>query len=345
MPADAQAQSRPAEDAAAKTGDTAESGASACGSLAVMQPWTGLYARKQYWDSLGKRDRALHILRSLQQKHPQWVFCGPSAALVHGLPLAYAEMETVHIAMAGNARTSTAHVRRHTLEVNPVTLVGGLRATPLIRTAFDCARTMDFKHGLAVTDAVIRRLSWSPTQPAESFAAISGRWPFRQIALRAARHANALSESPGESMARAAMIEQGFSLPELQVEIPRPLEPGRVFRVDFLWHIDEKRAVIGEFDGKIKYEDERLLKGTNAARVLADEQHREAQLSLMETPILRLSFADVMNSSRFVAILQGYGIPRRNVARATLHWDPRGELHARFSNVLLPWSAPHKRGQ
>ena len=106
------------------------------------------------------------------------------------------------------------------------------------------------------------------------------------------------------------MIELGFAVPELQVEVARPLEPNRTFRIDFCWTLQDGSRVFGEFDGNAKYEDPRLLKGRSAARVLADEQHRESQLTLLGTPMLRLCYRDIIDPARLGAILSSYGIPR-----------------------------------
>ena len=124
------------------------------------------------------------------------------------------------------------------------------------------------------------------------------------------RYADARSESGGESIARAAMIRQGFALPELQVDLPQPMNHQRSFRVDFLWNRLDGGRVIGEFDGMQKYEDEAMLGGRSSLRALADEQHREAQLTLYGMPIVRFSYQDVMDDRRFVELLDRYGVPR-----------------------------------
>ena len=128
--------------------------------------------------------------------------------------------------------------------------------------------------------------------------------------MRTMHYADARSESGGESIARAAMIQHGFALPELQVALPRPLDRRRSYRVDFLWTRLDGSRVIGEFDGMQKYEDAALRGGRTPMRVLADEQHREAQLPLYGMPIMRFSSKDVANTGRFVKLLDQYGIPR-----------------------------------
>lgn len=106
------------------------------------------------------------------------------------------------------------------------------------------------------------------------------------------------------------MIEQGFALPRLQVAFPQPLDRSRTYRVDFLWTRIDGNNVIGEFDGMQKYEDTTLRNGRSPLRVLADEQHRESQLTLYGMPIVRFSYRDIMNESTFANLLKRYGIPQ-----------------------------------
>lgn len=133
-------------------------------------------------------------------------------------------------------------------------------------------------------------------------------------AVRAMRLADPRSESGGESIARGAMIELGYALPELQVPFERPLGGDRAFRVDFLWTRDNGSGVIGEFDGMQKYENPALRNGRSSVRALADEQHREAQLSLYGMPIVRFAYRDVVQPGRLGRLLDLYGIPRSEEA-------------------------------
>ena len=54
----------------------------------LVSPAHGLYARRTWWDALGYSAQTLAIMRSLQADHPDWVFCGPSAALALGCDVA-----------------------------------------------------------------------------------------------------------------------------------------------------------------------------------------------------------------------------------------------------------------
>lgn len=52
---------------------------------AVLRVFRGLYAEPAYWESLDPHEQVRHIVRALAIQHPDWVFCGPTAAIMHGL--------------------------------------------------------------------------------------------------------------------------------------------------------------------------------------------------------------------------------------------------------------------
>lgn len=274
-----------------------------------------MYARDLHWRSLSKARRMLYVMRTMQSLHPNWVFCHESAAVAFGLPVSHEKLGEVHVAMSRSQRNANSKgVRWHVVEHDELAVVQGLQVTSLPRTAFDCMRTADFGQALAVADGVLRASGKRPSWFVSRFGDIAANHAGASHAVRTMHYADARSESGGESIARAAMIRQGFALPELQVDLPQPLNPHRSFRVDFLWNRLDGGRVIGEFDGMRKYEDEAMLGGRSSLRALADEQHREAQLTLYGMPIVRFSYQDVMDERRFVGLLDRYGIPRSDEA-------------------------------
>ncbi|MFR4548210.1 MAG: hypothetical protein ACLT4Y_07835 [Bifidobacterium breve] len=62
----------------------------------IVRVYRGLYAVRTYWDQLDQHERTRHIVRSLALWHPQWVFCGPTAAVMHGLRLLQAVIADLH---------------------------------------------------------------------------------------------------------------------------------------------------------------------------------------------------------------------------------------------------------
>ena len=55
----------------------------------VVRPARGMYARAAYWSGLSKPEKMLHVMRTAQSIHPDWVFCHESAAVAFGLPVSY----------------------------------------------------------------------------------------------------------------------------------------------------------------------------------------------------------------------------------------------------------------
>lgn len=197
----------------------------------IVSPRSYLYARKGYWDGLGRRQREEHILRAEAALRPELVLCHASAALLHGLPVSFRRLANVHV-LSGERWPSTrsaGRVTRHkrTEATRPmVERIDGILVTSLEDTIIDCLLELGFREGLAIADAGLARLG---IDAAELGALISERGRHRpgvRHALETARHADARSESGGESMARAIMIEHGFMLPELQVPIENPDNPG-----------------------------------------------------------------------------------------------------------------------
>lgn len=283
----------------------------------VVRPVRGMYARLAYWGALSKPQRQLHVMRTMQELHPDWVFCHESAAVAFGLPVSYDRLDRIHVATTRkNRNASTKDIRWHVVEGDEPECTHGIRVTSLPRTVFDCMRTAGFGQALAVADGALRASGRSPGSFVSCFERFEGGFAGLARAVRAMRHADARSESGGESIARAAMIQQGFALPELQVAFPQPLDENRFFRVDYLWTRMDGSKVAGEFDGMQKYEDPALLGGRSSLHALIDERHRESQLTLYGMPIVRFTYQDVANGARFRSLLERYGIPRsEDVAR------------------------------
>ena len=295
----------------------------------VVRPRRGMYARPSHWNSLARPLQAISVLCTLQELHPDWVFCHESAALAFGLPVSYVGMDDVHVAVDRKNRgtSKSSATKFHVIDDLQPVKVRGLWVTPLDRTTLDCLRTLEFGRALAIADCALRRTGTGRLPFIRCFREVGKTCRKADRAVHIMRHADARSESGGESIARAAMIELGYEVPRLQVTLPRPLEAERSFRVDFLWSGEDGKGVIGELDGMQKYDDEAMRAGRSSVRVLADEQHRESQLTLYGMPIVRLSFADVMRRERLISLLDAYGIPRN---------EALGEFERRLLDIGSP---------
>lgn len=270
-----------------------------------------VYARPGYWASLKQTQRSLHILRALSAAHPSWVFCGPSAALAFGLSVSYQLLSKVHVLTSKKSHTRSGDgMCRHISGECETTAVNGVMVTTIERTVFDCLRLADFRHGLAIADSALH-LGLASKEDLLAFIEhqdkrISG-W---EQALKTMGHADKRAESGGESIARATIIEQGFMLPELQHVVHDPVDSSIEFRVDFWWEVKGQPTIIGELDGHDKYVDPAMTKGRSIVDVMTDERLRESHISGTGAKVMRFSFADVLNTTYFVHLLESFGAPR-----------------------------------
>ncbi len=275
----------------------------------LVEPHPRLFARPEYWSTLEPDEQGAHIVRGVAMLHPDWVFSHYSAALVHGLYVSKNLLDNVHV--ASSYRGQNGSVAHHAARSRSYVVVDGIRVTPLIETIFECLRSCRFFDGLPIADSGLAKSGMS-LDALE--AAIASAWrtsPGIATALTTLSHADARSESGGESAARSIMIEEGLLVPDLQVEVPDPLEPGRVSRIDFLWKLHGgSRKVAGEFDGMRKYRNARFMGGRTLENVLVDERERESHLVAAGVSVIRFKYRHVLDRSGFVRLLESHGIPR-----------------------------------
>lgn len=282
----------------------------------IRRPFRGMYARCETWDALDPRQRHLHIMSTLASKHPAWTFCGPSAALLHGLAVSNDSLSKIHVAQDGLRRTSSASLAWDWADPRDPIEIHGIQATSLAQTSFDCMRTMSFGNALAIADSALRISRHDRSWLQSAIGMQKDGFHGARHARQAASFADGRAESGGESIARATMIQHGFMLPELQVVIRDPIS-GQQRRVDFFWELPGGRRVIGELDGRQKYVDPAMTNGRDAIGILADERLRESRLTL-NAPVMRFSYRDVVadNGRRLARIMDAFGIPR------TRDYDP-----------------------
>ena len=281
----------------------------------VVRPLVGTYARLATWEALNIRKRHLHVVRAIARRHPHWVFCGPTAALVYGLAVSNSCIESPHVAESGCRHRKAGGITWHWERDHEFVVVDGLRVTTLERTVFDCMRWLGLGSALAIADSALRRYgrdrSWLEEIVAANGSGCRGAAQARQVASLA----DGRAESGGESIARARMLELGFAAPELQVEMCDPID-GRRYRVDFLWRLPGSRDVAGELDGLEKYVNPEMTRGRSTVSVMAAERRRESRLSLL-VGVMRFSFFDAVRNQgrRLGELMEAFGIPRSDGRR------------------------------
>lgn len=80
----------------------------------VVSPARGLYVSAGRWEGLKTDQRTMFLARGLQEKHPDWVFCGPTAAVAYGVDVSWSLQGNVHVATTrGGHSPNGALVHRH----------------------------------------------------------------------------------------------------------------------------------------------------------------------------------------------------------------------------------------
>ena len=164
--------------------------------------------------------------------------------------------------------------------------------------------------GLAVADSALRDYGLAREDLA-GFVRAQPRARGSRQALQTIGWADGRSENGGESVARGIMIELGFCVPELQVLVEDPAHPGCEFRVDYVWETGVARPIFGELDGASKYADRGGTGEKVSGKALLAERRRESRLTLCNASIMRFSFEEAKTRPFFKALLERYGVPRR----------------------------------
>lgn len=250
------------------------------------------------------------MLRGLGQLHEGWVFAGASAAVAHELSVSWRLLEPLEIAGAYGGRTFLdGRVRTRRVVGDRPVRANGVRATSLERTVLDCVRSMPLRDALAVIDSALASGELSRSG-FEEYVDIEGAGCHGVGRARlAALLADGRAGSGGESIARAAMYELGFALPELQTEVRDPMD-GRVYFADFCWELDDGRVVYGELDGGEKYENPEMTQGRGALWKMRRERLRESRLTLGGRAVVRFSLEDVADARYFNDLLLEFGVPK-----------------------------------
>lgn len=276
----------------------------------LVSPLPHLYVRADLWRRLSLTERTRRLIAGLSRLHPSWTFCGTSAAVMHGLCLSEAVQRPIEVAAASRTqRHPTGDVARRYVSGDRPTLAAGVPVTSIERTVFDCARRLGLREGLAVADSALRLGALDRERLAAYVREMGPHHHGYRTALLVAALADPRPENGKESIARATMYELGFALPDLQVPFADPMDPSRVFRVDFLWTLPDGTVIIGELDGGEKYRDP-VMSGGSPLVALRGERRRESRLTIDRPKIVRFSPDEVDDVAFLNRLLETFGVPR-----------------------------------
>lgn len=230
------------------------------------------------------------------------VLARESAAVMHEIPLVGDIPRQVQVVRPGrDGGRSSAGIR--TLRAGcdfQTVLDDGMPVASVEQTLADLGRRRPLRDVLAGFDAMLR--AGRVTKEGIAAAAPERTWGKSRL-RRTIEVADPDSESPGESLSRAVMIEHHLPLPTLQEPV-RDQGGGLLGRVDFIW---SEFGVIGEFDGRVKYGRE--LTGRRVDDVLLAERRRELDIeSATGMRVVRWLWDDALREQGLLEILAGAGI-------------------------------------
>ncbi|MFM9378209.1 hypothetical protein [Gordonia sp. VNK21] len=252
------------------------------GALLAVTPGVYLPASALNDDENGgavQRRTALYRYRCLAQPADGPVLSHQSAAAVHRLPMLKPDLRRIHVLSGRNDGGRIQRLRHIHVGTagDAVVVVDGVPVTGLARTAVDVAGQGSFAQALAVVDAALR-LGVGRDELA-GVAAERQRRGSARIRL-ALLYGDSLSDNPGESWARAQIIEAGLPVPRLQVHYVLP--GGADAYVDYDW----EGRLVGEFDGLGKY-TRCLRPGESVADAVIREKRREDGLRELGLQVTR----------------------------------------------------------
>lgn len=237
-----------------------------------------------------------------------------SAAAWWGLPV-YGGLpsrpETVTHA-SGRRSASRTFLRHSTSRAVEPTMLRGMPVTSLARAVVDVAATSPFVSGVVVADAALRLNllaersgAFSPLDVGELEIELarlgSGRGAAR--ARRVIGFADGRAQLPGESVSRCTMLAIGCPIPDLQHELRG--SRGQVYYIDFHW---AGQRIGAEFDGRVKYDDPRYLRGRSPADAVIAEKEREDEIRPQLTGFGRWGFGVAREPRELASRLHRIGL-------------------------------------
>ncbi|MDP3949533.1 hypothetical protein [Microbacterium sp.] len=245
----------------------------------------GRYIEATGWKNLWSEGQHLVQVVAVHENSdaPGPVFWGPSAAVLHRLPLFRLAPTHVHAAILGERHgRSRAKVVWHNVRIadEDIVEVDGIRCTSLDQTVLDLACSTPSITGLSAADAALRREAVlgheHDSEAAAEWHARLGRRA-ESVSVRGIRKARDViafadgrAQLPGESVSRLHLRELGFRDLSLQTHVVGP--DGEDYWLDFGF---PRSKVFGEFDGEAKYLDPALRKGRTLDEILLTEKRRE----------------------------------------------------------------------
>jgi hypothetical protein len=256
----------------------------------------GVYAYAHRLAGLEDEERHLLLARAaVAQQRGTVALAGPTAALERGIAVFGHDLRIVHLARldGGSARheTGIVHHRVGAAVVDAITSQHGVLTVSPEDAVWQVALLSGLEGGVVTADSALHQLP-GLVGPLARVVSRSRSHPHARTARLALRLARPEAESPGESLTRMACYRHGIPAPTLQHKVFD--DSGQLLGIaDLYW---EGSRLLGEFDGRIKYE--RLRKeGETAFDVVAREKTREDGMRSTGRGMSRFVWSEVQPGS------------------------------------------------
>ena len=286
-------------------------------SGALVRVRQGVYIAAASWEALDRdaRFRAA-VYAAAEVVRPGTQFAGDSAAALLRVPTLGpwpTRVEVLGERAAGGRSSSGVHRRAAPNDPHPVE-INGVTVTSLARTAVDIGLASGFLRAVCMIDDVLRqprkgefRHTHQIANPSKEHlldvAASLAPYPGLVKATAAIGFANGASGSIGESLSRAQMHVLGLPAPMLQV--PFYDADGLIGYADFYW---PELGLIGEFDGRVKYNGRVYHRGQLPEEVVWAEKQREDRLRAVVRDLVRWDWDVAFNAQRLAERLRSHGL-------------------------------------
>ena len=285
----------------------------------VVRVRQGVYLAREIWSTLDADARyRLRVAAAATATQYGTQFSHDSAAAMLRLPSLGPWPRDVHVlGSQTSGGRSHAGLRRHGLGLDhEPARFNDFLVTSLARTVIDISCTSPFARAVGMVDDALspgqegdfrHDAGMAAVTPRELASLLDHLAPYYGSvrARRVLDFADGRSGSLGESISRVNIHLLGFPAPQLQV--PFNDADGFIGFADFYW---PELDAIGEFDGQVKYRDQRYLRGRLPEDVVIEEKTREDRMRRVVRAFTRWDWAVANDRIRLAERLQPLGLMR-----------------------------------
>lgn len=227
---------------------------------------------------------------------PEEIYSHISAALIHGLPVAYPVTHQIEVVRPGvNRRFKSIHVRGSQIPKAHRATIAGAEVTSLERTLIDVARSYNLDVSVPMIDDALHRELTTREKILTTLDRCLEKRNSAKVRL-AIDLSDSRRESPAEAVAAVRFYEHGITGLEPQVTFHAD-SLRRDIRVDFC---HRRARLIIEIDGIGK-----LYLGSGVPRQeLERERRREQWLRDQGWQVIRISWKELFEEAKFYDILR-----------------------------------------